>query len=170
METIRKAKLTEVTEVKRLLDQGAQDGALLARPLMELYEFARDFFVYADGEGLGGCGALHIDMADLAEVRSLMVRPDLRGRGIGLGLLRACVDDARHLGIPRIYTLTRIPEFFAKRGFVEVAKHALPHKVYNDCVRCPLFPDCDEVPMTYDLNCTEDDTTTENMEGPRQWH
>jgi len=166
METIRKAKLTEVTAVKKLLDQAAQDGALLARPLMELYEFARDFFVYADGEGVGGCGALHIDMVDLAEVRSLVVRPNLRGHGIGVGLLRACLDDARGLGIPRVYTLTRIPEFFLKQGFVQVDRHALPHKVYNDCVRCPLFPDCDEVPMTYDLNCTDDDTTTEKMEAP----
>ena len=166
METIRKAKLTEVTTVKKLLDQAAKDGALLARPLMELYEFVRDFYVYIDGDGVGGCGALHIDMVDLAEVRSLMVRHELRGRGIGARLLRACLDDARGLGIQRVYTLTRIPEFFAKHGFVEVAKHALPHKVYNDCVRCPLFPDCDEVSMTYDLNGTDDDTTMEKTEAP----
>jgi len=156
MEGIRKPKLTEVTAVKRLLDQAADDGALLARPLMELYEFVRDFCVYVDGAGIGGCCALHIDMEDLAEIRSLVVRRDLRGQGVGERLLRAGLDEARGLGIPRVYALTRIPEFFAKQGFAEVDKHTLPHKVFNDCVRCTLFPDCDEVSMVYDLSSADD--------------
>jgi pyrroline-5-carboxylate reductase len=52
------------------------------------------------------------------------------------------------LNITRIYCLTRNPAFFARHGFFEVEKHELPHKVFNDCVRCSLFPDCDEIAMT----------------------
>jgi len=144
METIRKPKLTEVAGIKKLLDEAAANGAILPRPVMELYETARDFIVYVDGEGVAGCCALHIDAADLAEIRSLVVRPDLRGNRLGARLLEAAVDEARALEIARVYALTRAPEFFAKHGFHRVDKHDLPHKVFQDCVRCHLFPDCDE--------------------------
>ena len=152
MRTVRRPKLAEMTEVKRLLDAAARDGDLLARPIMELYETARDFVVCADEAGVAGCCALHIDLADLAEIRSLTVRHDLRGQGWGRRLLEACVEDARALEIARVYALTRAPAFFEKYGFAGVDKHELPHKVFQDCVKCPLFPDCDEVAMVRHLN------------------
>lgn len=151
MKTIRKPKLTEVEGIKKLLDNAAEGGAVLRRPLMELYENVRDFFTYVDEQGVGGCCALHIDMLDLAEIRSLVVRPDLRTQKVGSRLLEACLDEARSLNISRVYALTRSPEFFSKNGFVEVDKHELPHKVFNDCIRCPMFPDCDEIAMIISL-------------------
>ena len=150
--TIRKPTLTEVSAMKRLIDAAAAAGTMLPRPIMELYESVRDFFVAVDAQGVGGCAALHIDGEDLAEVRSLVVRDELRGQGVGRGLLGACIDDARGLGIGRVYALTRAPEFFAKHGFGEVDKHTLPHKVFSDCTRCHLFPDCDEVAVVIDLD------------------
>jgi pyrroline-5-carboxylate reductase len=156
MNTIRKPKLTEIAAIKRLLDSAAEEGDVLRRPLMELYENVRDFYTYADEQGVAGCCALHIDMVDLAEIRSLVVRPDLRGRGIGRNLLNACLDEARGLHITRVYCLTRNSEFFARHGFVEVGKHELPHKVFDDCVRCSLFPDCDEIAMTRLLDVDEE--------------
>ena len=123
----------------------------MPRPLMELYETMRDFVVYADDHGVGGCCALHIETAELGEIRSLVVREDIRGGGIGAKLLDACVADARRLEVTRVFALTRIPTFFAKYGFHEVDKHELPHKVFSDCVRCPLFPDCDEIAVVRDL-------------------
>lgn len=143
--------MSEMTVCKKLLDSAAGEGAVLARPLMELYEMVRDFFAYANENGIGGCCALHIDTEDLAEIRSLVVQKSLRGQKIGVKLVNACLRDARELDIARVYVLTRIPDFFAKHGFREVDKHKLPHKIYNDCVRCPLFPDCDEIAMDCDL-------------------
>lgn len=155
VETIRKPKLAEVIGIKRLLDEASKNEKVLPRPLMELYENVRDFVVYADTRGVGGCCALHVDMVDLAEIRSLVVRPDLRGRGIGVRLLHACLEEARQLAIARVYALTRAEEYFAKHGFREVDKRELPHKVFNDCVRCPLWPDCDEIAMVLDLTSAE---------------
>lgn len=151
MKVIRKPKLTEVVGIKRLLDSAAQQGDLLRRPLIELYENARDFYTYVDENGIGACCALHIDMIDLAEIRSLVVREDLRGTGIGGRLLERCLDEARSLNIAKVYALTRRPSFFLRYDFVETDKHELPHKVFNDCVRCPLFPDCDEVAVVRTL-------------------
>ncbi len=155
MKTIRKPKLTEIAAIKRLLDNAAEHGSVLRRPLMELYENVRDFYTYVDEQGVGGCCALHVDMVELAEIRSMVVRPDLRMTGIGRRLLDACLDEARSLNIGRVYCLTRSPEFFSKHGFIEVDKRELPHKVFDDCVRCHLFPDCDEIAMTRDLEPAE---------------
>jgi len=155
MKTIRKPKLTEMAGIKRLLDAAAAKGLLLQRPIMELYEFARDFYVYVDEQGVGGCCALHIDMVDLAEVRSLAVRPDLQGQGVGVKLLNACLDEARAMDIARVYALTRNQAFFEGQGFALIDKHELPHKVFADCVRCPLFPDCDEVAVVRSLGASD---------------
>ena len=137
--------------MKRLLDLEAENGTVLSRELPELYENVRDFYVYADNDGLGALGALHIDMIDLAEVRSLVVRPDLRGKNIGRQILEANVAEAKQLDIARVYVLTRVPTFFEKSGFRLVDKTELPYKVFKDCTRCPLFPGCDELAMVRDL-------------------
>lgn len=157
---VRKPRLTEVVALKALID-GAQ-GAVLSRELRELYENVRDFYVYADGSGLGGCVALHIDMIDLAEVRTLVVRPDLQRKGIGRRLLEAVLTEARSLEIARVYAFTREPAFFANNGFRIVDRSELPYKVFKDCTRCRLFPGCDETAMMRDLRPA---SGTENQGG-----
>jgi amino-acid N-acetyltransferase len=148
---VRKPKLTEVVMLKAVLDAAVAEGKVLPRELPELYENVRDFYVYVDGGGLGGLVALHIDMIDLAEVRSLVVRESLRGRGVGKMLLEAVLDEARRLEIERVYAFTREPVFFTKNGFTQVDKSELPYKVFKDCSRCRLFPGCDEIAMIRDL-------------------
>ena len=165
MKVIRKPKLSEVESIKRLLDSAAESGSVLRRPLMELYENVRDFYVYTDEQGLGGCCALHIDTPELAEIRSLVVRSDLRTSGIGSLLLEACLNEARNLDILQIYCLTRAADFFSKNGFVETDKRDLPHKVFNDCVKCPLFPDCDEIAMSRQLEPAPGHTNCRAIKG-----
>ena len=52
----------------------------------------------------------------------------------------------------RLFALTREKVFFEKLGFTVVPKETLPHKVWTDCVRCPLQEQCDEIAMVYELN------------------
>lgn len=151
MGEIRKPRVGDVPAIKTLIDREAARGSMLARTAMELYENIRDFHTYVDRDGVAGCCALHVDAGELAEVRSLVVREDLRGRRIGAKLVNACVEEARELGVRRVYALTRAPGFFEKLGFKEIDKRELPHKVFRDCVRCPLFPMCDEVAMVRDF-------------------
>jgi len=151
MHIVRKPKLTEVVEIKQLLDTAAEEGRVLPRELRELYENVRDFYVYKDENGVGGCVAMHIDMVDLAEVRSLVVRGDLQGKGIGRQLVNAVIEEARRLEIARVYALTREPLFFARNGFRAAPKEELPYKVFKDCMRCPRFDVCDETAMIKDL-------------------
>lgn len=152
MEKVRKPTVTEVEGIKTLIDAAVKQGSVLPRELHELFENVRDFYVYVTATGeIGGCVALHIDTIELAEVRSLVVRDDLRGRGIGEKLVDAVLKEAQDLDIARVYALTRVVPFFTKSGFHVVDKNELPYKVFKDCLRCRLFPGCDEVAVVVDL-------------------
>lgn len=152
MEKVRKPTVTEVEGIKALIDDAVRQGHVLPRELHELFENVRDFYVYVSATGeIVGCVALHIDTIELAEVRSLVVRDDLRGRGIGEKLVDAVLKEAQDLDIARVYALTRVVPFFTKSGFHVVDKGELPYKVFKDCLRCRLFPGCDEVAVVVDL-------------------
>jgi amino-acid N-acetyltransferase len=141
---LRKARISDVPAIQALVNEYAARGEMLGRPRAEIYEGLRDFTV-AEREGkVAGCVALHIDWEDIAEVRSLAVAPALVGRGVGSELVRACLSEARALGIPRVYALTYKAPFFEKLGFARVDKDTLPHKVWGDCLKCPKYPECDE--------------------------
>lgn len=149
--TIRKAQISDVKPIQRLLAHYANRGDMLSRSLSELYESIRDFYVAVDEEGLRGCSALHIVWEDLAEIRSVAVAEDAGRKGVGSRVVQACIDEAKSLGLKRLFCLTYKPDFFARFGFVIVDKSQLPHKVWGDCIKCPKFPDCDEIAMVLDL-------------------
>ncbi len=149
--TIRKPTMKEVPGIHALIEQGSASGALLSHSLPELYTTVREFYICMADEQVVGCAGLHIDMPDLAEVRSVIVSEAFRGKKIGEQLVQACIAEARELCIPRIYALTRVDGFFSRLGFYKIDMHVLPQKVFRDCVRCPLFPDCDEIAMMYDV-------------------
>ena len=59
----------------------------------------------------------------------------------------ACWGSARELEIATVFTLTHAAGFFERCGYHRVEKSELPHKIWNECVRCPLFPNCQEVAL-----------------------
>jgi amino-acid N-acetyltransferase len=151
--SVEEAKLTHAKAIHELIRNEATKELLLPRPLASIYEFIRDFVVAIDGEGtVVGCCALHVAWEDLAEVRSLAITEQAKNKGLGQQLVKRCIDDARKLGISRIFALTYIPPFFYKCGFHDISKDALPHKIWSDCINCHKFPDCDEQAVAIDLN------------------
>ncbi len=148
---LRKAQIKDVKEIQKLLTHFASRGDMLSRSLSELYEAIRDFYVIEEEGKLLGTAALHIVWEDLAEVRSVAVTEEAGRKGIGTQVVRACLDEARELGLRRVFCLTYKPEFFGKFGFRIVDKSELPHKVWGDCMKCVKFPDCDEIAMILDL-------------------
>ncbi len=148
---LRKAQIKDVKDIQKLLTGYASRGDMLSRSLSELYEALRDFYVVEDEGRLLGTAALHIVWEDLAEVRSVAVAEEAGRKGIGTQVVRACLDEARELGLRRVFCLTYKPEFFGKFGFRIVDKSELPHKVWGDCMKCVKFPDCDEIAMILDL-------------------
>jgi amino-acid N-acetyltransferase len=148
---IRKAQISDVKEIQKLLITFASRGDMLSRSLSEIYESLRDFYVFDEEGIIMGTAALHIVWDDLAEVRSVAVAENVGRKGIGSQLVQACITEAREIGLKRIFCLTYKPDFFGKHGFYLVDKSELPHKVWGDCIKCVKFPDCDENAMILDL-------------------
>ncbi len=143
----KKARISDVPQMHKLINYFADRGEMLARPLSELYENIRDFFVIKQGDVVLGCGALSISWNDLAEIKSLAVTEERQLQGIGKTLVDACLDEAKELGIATVFCLTYKPEFFEKLGFSRVDMAELPRKVWGECYRCPKYPDCDEIAL-----------------------
>jgi amino-acid N-acetyltransferase len=149
---VEKARIGDVPQMHKLINFFADRGEMLARPLSEIYENIRDFFVIREGERVIACAALHISWSDLAEVKSMAVAEDCQRQGIGDQLIKACLKEARGLGLPTVFCLTYKPGFFEKMGFTQIDKMKLPQKVWNECYRCPKFPNCDEIALICHLD------------------
>ncbi|MFC1903505.1 N-acetyltransferase [Chloroflexota bacterium] len=145
--TVEKARIKDVPQMHQLINHFADKGQMLARSLSEIYENLRDFFVIRDGDKVVACAALHISWDDLGEIKSLAVAEESQRKGVGAQLVKACLQEARELGIATIFSLTYQPGFFEKFGLHQVDKMDLPRKVWTECYRCPKFPDCDEVAL-----------------------
>ncbi|MBI3539780.1 MAG: N-acetyltransferase [Candidatus Eisenbacteria bacterium] len=154
--TLRRARLADVPAIAAVMAEYVIQGVLLPRPVGELYQCVREFHVAEQRSSAGApeviaCAALRVLWDDVAEVRTLAIRPDQHGRGIGQALVQNLIGDARALGIPRIIALTREVPFFERCGFSVVQRETLPRKVWTDCVRCPKRHACDEVAVVLDL-------------------
>ena len=148
---IRKACIADAPVIHKLLTEHASKGAMLSRSLAEIYQAIRSFYVLEENGEVLGTVSLQIWWEDLAEVRSLVVSERLSGRGCGRLLVHSCIDEARQLGLSRLFALTYQEEFFSRLGFSLIEKSELPHKIWGDCMKCSKFPDCDEVAMAMSL-------------------
>lgn len=148
---IRKARIQDITQIQDLINSFAKQDLMLPRSLNELYETLRDFWVYEENKRILACCALHISWQDLAEVKSLAVKKNRQRQGIGGQLITACINEAKTLGIKKIFVLTYKPEIFRRFGFKKIRHSNLPHKIWAECINCPKFPNCQEVAMVKQL-------------------
>jgi amino-acid N-acetyltransferase len=146
---VEKAKIADVPQIHKLINGFADRGQMLARPLSEIYESIRDFFVIRKDDEVIGCAALHVSWSDLAEIRSVAVAEESQKKGLGAMLVAACLKESAELGIKTVFCFTYRPEFFKQQKFVDIDKMELPRKVWTDCFRCPKFPNCDETALIY---------------------
>jgi amino-acid N-acetyltransferase len=145
---VRKAKLQDAVNIFELVNSLSGDGTLLRRSYAEICENVRDFTVAESESGVFlGCGALHLYGPHLAEVRSIVVKPEAKGQGAGGKILRALLAEAEDQGVTAVCLFTRIPDFFFHFAFRVVDRTTLPDKIYKDCQTCPRLYACDEVAM-----------------------
>jgi amino-acid N-acetyltransferase len=152
---VERARIADIPQIHKLINDYARAGDMLARPLSDLYEDIRDFLVIREDDRVVACAALHVAWSDLAEIRSVAVADDMKLKGIGKVLVDACLKDAGELGIGTVFCFTYKPDFFRKQGFTEIDKMELPRKVWTDCFRCPKFPNCDEVALVHRVPVAE---------------
>ena len=156
---VHKARLQDARNIFDLVNSLSGDGTLLRRSYAEICENIRDFTVaerFINPEdptspsaepAFLGCGALHLYGPHLAEVRSIVLKPEARGQGAGAALLRALLAESEDHGVATTCLFTRIPEFFEHFGFRVAERNAMPDKIYKDCQTCPRLYACDEVAM-----------------------
>jgi len=149
---LRKAVMGHLPALLRLINSNAVQGLMLQRSEFELAENLRDFTVAVVEGQVVGCCALHFYTASMGEIRSLAVDPAFRKRGAGRRLVEALVEEARASGLRAVFAFTYIPGFFAKLGFREIEREALPLKAWKDCLRCEKFQCCDETAVVKPLN------------------
>jgi amino-acid N-acetyltransferase len=68
---------------------------------------------------------------DLGEVRTLAVDKDHRRRGIGDLLLQRLLEQARSIGVARVFCLTFEVDFFRGHGFDQIDGAPVSHEVYE---------------------------------------
>jgi len=148
---VHKAHVQDARNVFDLVNSLSGDGTLLRRSYAEICENIRDFTIAErdgeEGTEFLGCGALHLYGPHLAEVRSIVVKPEAKGLGAGGQLLKALIEEAADHEVMSVCLFTRIPEFFDHYGFRVADRTAMPDKIYKDCQTCPRLYACDEVAM-----------------------
>ena len=133
----KKARLKDIASMQILVRPEVENGVILPRSDDEIATNIRSYTLAFDDDRLIGYSALHIHASNLAEVRSLIVDSNYRGKGVGSGLVNALLDEARALEIAQVFTLTYRSEFFKNLGFVEISKERLPaQKIWADCIKC----------------------------------
>ncbi len=84
---LTRAKLSDIAEMQKMVIPEVEAGVILARSSDEIATNIRSYILAKEnGEIVGFC-ALHIHTPSLAEIRSLVVKEDKRGKGIGQQLV-----------------------------------------------------------------------------------
>jgi len=149
---VRKAVVDDAHSIYEMVEEFSKKGGMLYRPLADIYDGIRDFFVCEEDGKITGVSSLHVWGPELAEIRSLAVREEFSGKGMGTDLVSACLDEARFLGVKRVFALTYMRGFFERLDFKVVDKMKLPQKIWGDCTRCSKFPSCDETAVIKELD------------------
>jgi amino-acid N-acetyltransferase len=130
-QTARPGDLAPVRELLTLAHLPAED--LTAATL-------EHFLVYRDGESLVAVVGLQ-PVDDTALLRSLVVRQDLLGRGIGAQLVAAAEARARALQVRELYLLTTTAaEYFRKRGYRRLERESAPTAIRGTSQFSALCP------------------------------
>jgi amino-acid N-acetyltransferase len=148
---IRKANMDDVKIIHKTLTGFGDEDLMIPRPLSQLYDHIRDFIVYEISGEIAGFGALQFCWKDLAEIRSLAVQRKFHNMGIGSKIVEALINEAKDFGTKDLFTLTYQPDFFKRFSFSIVDKAELPLKIWQDCITCVKFPDCDETAMIHKI-------------------
>jgi amino-acid N-acetyltransferase len=139
---MRRAKISGTPAIHALVAHYAAQGFLLPRAAEEIRANIGHFIVQANGHRVVSCLSLESYGADLAEIRSIAVHPENRGRGLGARLIASALAEARRRGIARVFAVTHAPQFFERQGFTAAARQSLTEKIERDCRTCSQQRTC----------------------------
>jgi amino-acid N-acetyltransferase len=141
---VRNATVKDVDTIYSLISHNAQFDKMLFRSKVYIYDNLQLFSVAVVDGNVVGCCALAVIWSDLAEIKSLAVDEKFQGKEIGKALVEIAIEQAKVIGVQKVFALTLVPKFFEKLGFAIVNKETLPMKVWSDCAKCTKQENCDE--------------------------
>ena len=148
--TVRGATEADIGGIHELLNIYAKQQIVLPRSEEDIRSYLENFVVARLEDELCGCCAVRDFDNNLLEVRSLVVRPGLEGKGIGRAMVEAIIAglklDRDHFCL---FALTYQEKFFQRLGFHLVVKEMFPQKIWSDCVNCPKKDNCDELAVVF---------------------
>lgn len=133
---LRPARTSDVHAIKDLVAPLAERRILISKESVTYFEAIQEFLIAEiDGE-IVGCGALHVMWEDLAEIRTLATSDAWRGKGVGRVLVEKLLENARTLGVSRVFCLTFEVDFFVRSGFSVMADQSVVDPaVYSELLR-----------------------------------
>jgi amino-acid N-acetyltransferase len=132
---VRAAKTGDVKKIRKIVDGYTDERRLLFKATVTLFEAVQEFVVAElDGEVVG-CGALHVLWEDLAEVRTVAVIEEMHGKGIGNQILIKILENAKDIGVKKVFCLTFETKFFGSHGFKEIEGTPVSPEVYQEMIR-----------------------------------
>ena len=132
---VRAAKTGDVKKIRKIVDAYTDERRLLFKATVTLFEAVQEFVVAElDGEVVG-CGALHVLWEDLAEVRTVAVIEEMHGKGIGNQIMVKILENAKDIGVKKVFCLTFETKFFGAHGFQEIEGTPVSPEVYQEMIR-----------------------------------
>jgi amino-acid N-acetyltransferase len=149
---IIKPDVLDVKYMQELVYEDVENGNILDRNSNEMATTIRSYSAVKLENQFIGFVAVHIHTTELAEVRSLVVKKEFRGKNIAKFLIEKAILEAKSLNLKKLLVLTYKKELFEHFGFVVIEKASLPDtKIWADCIKCKHFPICDEIALTLDI-------------------
>jgi amino-acid N-acetyltransferase len=149
---IRTASAREADAIHELIDEHLAEGHLLPRELGEVLVHAHRFVVAVLDDEVLACAELAPLSHAVAEVRSMVVSREARGRGLGRRLVNEVVHRATAAGFEKVCAFTHSPEYFVHLGFSIVPHAWLPEKIVTDCHACSQFRRCGQYAVVRSLD------------------
>ena len=149
--TFRQASADDAPAVHRLIADNLEVGHLLPRTPDDVLTHAPRFVVAETDGRVIACAELAPLSPTVAEVRSLVVDEELRGRQIGPRLVAELATSAVARGFATLCAFTHQPGHFVRLGFTIVPHMWVPEKIAHDCTACPLFRKCGQYAVTLAL-------------------
>lgn len=144
----KKPTLRDIPQMQLLVAPEIESGVILPRTDDEIATNIRSYTLAMDKDKLIGFCALHIHSPNLAEIRSMIIDSNYRGKNIGSELVSKVCQEGLLLGLKEVLALTYQQHFFERLGFIEIPKESIPeHKIWADCIKCKHFPVCNEVSL-----------------------
>ena len=149
--TFRQAHAVDAGAIHHLIVENLEAGHLLPRTLEDVTSHAERFLVAESDGAVVGCAELAPLSASVAEVRSLVVDQQARGRHIGPQLVAQLAANGASKGFATLCAFTHEPSHFVRLGFTIVPHTWVPEKIERDCRGCALFRKCGQYAVTLPL-------------------